>query len=427
MLFVYLGAILLCSILWVLGVFLYWDFLFILLLNLGIGLVVLVAWFIARKRAASAAEALERQIMSGAATQMANTRPDRRGEIEAMRDEMQKGFAVLRDHKDGGRALATIPWYAIIGPPGAGKSTALRQSGLDFPMQREGKSATRGVGGTRNCEWWFSNEAVLLDTAGRWTVEQDDREEWLAFLDMLKKFRPSAPINGVIVAVSVSDLVSQSEEQLEELAKAIRARIDEMMVRLAIVVPVYVMITKVDLVAGFVEFFGDLKKSERGRVFGATFRLDADRREPAAMVGREIDLLLQAAHARAIVRLAAERDFSARPRILQFPLELKLLRDPVSYFTGVLMRPNAYQETPILRGFYLTSGTQEGRPLDRVIGGMMQAFGLAAPPGPTNQAAQYVAPGTQVEHKSYFVTDVFRKVAFGDKGVASRRKFRKTL
>ena len=65
----------------------------------------------------------------------------------------------------GGQALYQLPWYAIIGPPGAGKTTALFNSGLRFPLaERHGAEPVRGVGGTRNCDWWFTEKAVLLDT-----------------------------------------------------------------------------------------------------------------------------------------------------------------------------------------------------------------------------------------------------------------------
>ena len=65
--------------------------------------------------------------------------------------------------------LYNLPWYVFIGAPGAGKTTALINSGLRFPLaDRLGREAVRGVGGTRNCDWWFTDEAVFLDTAGRY-------------------------------------------------------------------------------------------------------------------------------------------------------------------------------------------------------------------------------------------------------------------
>src|SRR5512138_1478090 len=137
---------------------------------------------IATKRAASAIEA-----GLGDLSGKGNIRPDQQAEINAMQVEFQKAINGLKSSRLGhkGRdALSLLPWYIIIGPPGAGKTTALRSSGLQFPYAKGGK--VKGVGGTRNCDWWLTNQAVILDTAGRWATQEDDREEWLAFLDLLR-------------------------------------------------------------------------------------------------------------------------------------------------------------------------------------------------------------------------------------------------
>ena len=103
----------------------------------------------------------------------------------------------------------------MIGPSASGKTTAIRSSGLKMPAGKAGE--VRGVGGTRNCDWWMTNEAILLDTAGRWSTDDDDRDEWLAFLDLLQATRPKKPINGILLAISVTDLQG-NEEQIGELA-----------------------------------------------------------------------------------------------------------------------------------------------------------------------------------------------------------------
>ena len=99
------------------------------------------------------------------------------------------------------------PWYAIIGPPGAGKSTALLNAGLHFPLAAEmGQGAVAGVGGTRLCDWWFTDDAVLIDTAGRYTTQDSDAEVdragWYAFLDLLRRTRKRQPLNGVLIAIA---------------------------------------------------------------------------------------------------------------------------------------------------------------------------------------------------------------------------------
>ncbi len=408
-------------ILFALLIALVWAITFILQLSLWIPLLAsgiiafaaIVYFIFSTIRARRSASALERALAEEGKKQAMHARPERRAEIQALQKQLTDGISALKSSKLGGKkrgsaALYSLPWYAIIGPPGAGKTTALKHSGLVFPYA---DSAVRGVGGTRNCDWWFTNDAILLDTAGRYATETEDMGEWLAFLDMLRKYRSNKPLNGLIIAVSVTDILDSNEADLELMGKKLRARIDEVMTKLRMTLPVYLLVTKCDLIAGFVEFFGSLRKSERAQPWGATLTLKEDKSDPGAIFGREFDLLVQQAHGVAIKRLAQERNRVAREAIFQFPLELAGLRRNLEELLSQVFMVNAFQGTPTFRGFYLTSGTQEGLPLNRVLQRMGQAMGIQ----PQQFAAQQ-----QVESKSYFLHDVFTKVMFPDADVAAR-------
>lgn len=382
--------------------------------------VALITMVVVRKiLARRAASALEKAIAQQGAQQAQSARPERRAEIQELQKQIGGGISALKSSRlgsgkaRGAAALYSLPWYMIIGPPGAGKTTALKHSGLHFPVTDPTGTggAVRGVGGTRNCDWWFTNEAILLDTAGRYTTESDDRDEWLAFLGMLLKYRSKRPINGVLVAISITDLIDANDQQIESTGKKLRGRIDEIMTQLHMVVPVYVLFTKVDLVAGFSEFFGDLRKSDRAQAWGATLKLAEPKTEPGRLFDAEFDTLVKALHQRSLKRLAMERNREARERIYQFPLEFAGLRRNLSELMSVTFQVNAFQGTPLLRGFYFTSGTQEGRPLDRVLGRMGQAMGIRMP----DEEAPKV-----VESKSYFLHDVFMNVVFPDGELAAR-------
>ena len=389
-----------------------------IVVTIAAALFVVGFYVVRRVRAKNAAKALERELMKQAEQQAANARPDRRAEINELHAQFKRGLASLKGSRLGAgsgiNALYALPWYMIVGPPGAGKTTAIRHSGLDFPIP-DSAGALRGVGGTRNCDWWFTNEAILLDTAGRFATQEDDHDEWIAFLDMLRKYRTQTPINGMLVSIAITDVIGATEEQVEQTAKTLRARVDEVMTRLQMVVPVYVLFTKVDLIAGFVETFEDLKKSERAQIWGMTFPLNvlaAKDAEPGKAFEVEYDVLLQALHANALRRLAQARGQNVRARVEQFPLEMRAAKTPLIDFVGALLRKNNFQETPLFRGAYFTSGTQEGAPLDRVMGGMARAFGL--------RTDLSIPP--RVDAKSYFLTDLFRRVIFGDRNVAARTR-----
>ena len=376
-----------------------------------------------RVRARRAARALEKAIAQQAQQQVIAAKPEDRAEVQELQRQMLEGMRALKASRlgEGGDPLYSLPWYAIVGPPGAGKTTAIRHSGLSFPYLGADGGAVRGVGGTRNCDWWFTNEAILLDTAGRYTTDAGDRDEWLSFLRILREFRSKKPLNGVVVAVAVSELIDAGDDEVQRIGERVRDRIDEMQEELKMVLPVYVLFTKCDLVGGFAEFFGDLKRSERGQAWGATFRLSQDKSAPGVLFDGEFDQLVSELHRRTVKRMAGVRASRGdKEKVYQFPLEFAAIKRNLSEFMATAFKPAPppankkarVVDTPILRGFYFASGTQEGKPLDRVVGAMGRAFGLRA----TEKAAE-AAP---TESKSFFLRDVFERVVFPDKDVAGR-------
>lgn len=192
------------------------------------------------------------------------------GELDAVRAGMLAAIETIKTSKlgikSGAAALYELPWYMIIGNPAAGKSSAILHSGLQFPFA-DGK-IVQGVGGTRNCDWFFTTDGIVLDTAGRYCAVDEHRGEWFGFLDLLKKYRRKAPINGILIAVSIAELKGDPDVGMQ-LARSLRKRVQDVIERLEVFAPLYIVFTKADLIAGFTEFFADAERSERERVWGA--------------------------------------------------------------------------------------------------------------------------------------------------------------
>ena len=316
----------------------------------------------------------------------------------------------------GRNYLYQLPWYMFIGAPGSGKTTALVNSGLRFPLEgKMGKDAVKGIGGTRNCDWWFTDEAVLLDTAGRYTTQSSNREvdaaAWTGFLTLLKKFRPAQPLNGAIVTVSLSDLFTSSAAQRDDYARSIRARIQELYSTLGVRFPIYVIVTKTDLLAGFSEFFGDLGREARAQVWGTTFDFSA----PAGgslgtTFATEFDALVTRLNARLTTRMEEERDPQRRATLFAFPQQFAALREMLKSFLDEAFLSSAFGEEPMVRGVYFTSGTQEGSPFDRVLGNISRAYGLE----------RQVLPPAASSGRSYFLTHLLRGVIFAESDISGR-------
>jgi type VI secretion system protein ImpL len=346
-------------------------------------------------------------------------------EIAVLRQRFEEAAVVLKNARFKGpdgerRYVHELPWYVFIGAPGSGKTTALVNSGLKFPLKEQMRGADAdpalaGVGGTRNCDWWFTEDAVLLDTAGRYTTQESDLEAdaaaWLGFLDLIKRFRPRRPLNGALVTLSVSDLMLWSDEERKRYAWHVRARVAELYERLGVRFPIYLLVTKADLLAGFMETFGELDADGRARVWGATFGDAADGfvlGSPGQRFAGEFRELEGRLYGEMLDRLQEERDLQRRAAAYRFPQQFRSLGPLIEQFldSAFIGVPGAPE--PMLRGVYFTSGTQEGSPIDRVLGTLARSFGLERSAGPALSGSG----------KSFFLMRLLREVIFPESGLA---------
>jgi len=303
----------------------------------------------------------------------------------------------------GNAALYALPWYMIIGPSATGKSTLFANSGLHFPYANSNDLHVQGFGGTRNCDWWFSDQAVLIDTAGRYTTESSDNKEWLSFLGLLKKHRPKLPINGVIVAISVADILTSDSDSIRQHVKMVRERIQELITELGVIFPVHITFTKSDLISGFESFFADLSEKEREQVWGA-YLLDESEdqsQDPAELFERRMESLYERLCEQRLSKLARERNLHRKALIFDFPNQFQAASIKLTEFVNLLFKENPYQDVPWFAGVYFTSGTQEGTPVERILSGVREQFCSVA-----------LEQNQETITKSYFINRFFNDVVF---------------
>ena len=330
-------------------------------------------------------------------------------ELESIRGRFAEAAASL-----GANRIEELPWYVFIGAPGSGKTTALLNSGLRFllPSASTG-AAVAGVGGTRNCDWWFTEEAVLLDTAGRYTTQDShakvDAAAWHGFLALLKEFRRDRPFNGAFVTASVSDLMLWTKLERAKFSAHVRMRLAELYAALGTRFPVYLLVTKIDLLAGFLEFFGEYDIEKRSQVWGSTFELEVDSVTLEQRYAKEFEPIEARLNAEMLVRLHEERDLLRRAAIYRFPQQFHPVGPLVAEFIGQAFTAQVEHRAPQLRGIYYTSGTQQGNPIDRVLGTLARTFGL-------ERAKSAERGGTG---RSYFIARLLREVVLRETGLAA--------
>lgn len=391
---------------------------------------------------------LNRKLMDNLKSEEAKDPAERQrltSDDQVLNDRFEEAAQVLKKahfNQPGQRGLWTqrfstqylyqLPWYVIIGAPGSGKTTALVNSGLQFPLaDRFGKTALRGIGGTRNCDWWFTNEAVLLDTAGRYTTQESeqvqDASEWNKFLGLLQKYRRRQPINGVIITISIADLLTQSAEASREQALNLRKRLTELHEQLGIRFPVYVLVTKADLLKGFRAYFSGFDKAQRDQIWGFTFPWEKAKLADFDLQGsfiQEFALLQQRLDAGLPDTMLRESDPQVRAECFLFPQEFAALRPLLSDYLDTIFARSNFETEFSPRGIYFASGTQEGLPFDRVMGELNRALSL--PQGKSGDNWDSVSKDEPVpggKGQSFFIKHLLQNVIFQEAGIAGQNRW----
>jgi type VI secretion system protein ImpL len=252
---------------------------------------------------------------------------------------------------------------------------------------------------------------VIIDTAGRYTTQDSDQSidqaGWRNFLGLLKQTRPSQPLNGVLVVFDVAYLVGRSQDERRADARAVRTRLIELQEAFGLRLPVYVAFTKLDRIAGFAEFFDDLSKEEREQVLGITFPYAEKGPPPHKGFTDAFDRLLTRLRARLLDRLQAERDLPRRNLMFGFPAQFASLRPIVDEMLTEAADESRFATPLLVRGVYFTSATQQGLPIDRLMGVLSQKFGVS----------QVQMPAQVGAGRGFFLQRLFESVIYGEAGL----------
>lgn len=305
---------------------------------------------------------LTRDLAAQARKQATVAGPDALRDFKEFEDEFKRAFGELNDacRKRGlvGGAAA-LPWIMVMGPPAVGKTTALDRSGLRFTSLGR---RLHGIGPTRNCTWWLASDAIFLDTAGRYAVVDEDKQEWAAFLRLLQR-RRQQPLDAVVLQVGLDEILDRAPAEIERAALLLRERLDEISDLLGVQTPVHILFNKCDLLDGFLEFFADLNDDERRQPWG--FAIDMAQATRSSSLRERfdsgLDSLISSLSARLNTRLLVQGERQAREAVLGFPDEVDALREPLRRFTETLCGADGstgHGEQPRVTAVYLASAAQ---------------------------------------------------------------------
>ena len=341
--------------------------------------------------------------------------PGQRARLDDLRKKFEQGVA---EYRSRGKDLYTLPWYVIVGEPGSGKTEAVRHSNVGFPpgMQDE----FQGVGGTINMNWWFTNQAVLLDTAGRLMFEEvapGGTSEWKEFLNLLKKNRPTCPINGLFLVIPSDSLIKNSADEIAQKAGKIARQLDVIQRTLDVRFPVFVVVTKCDKINGFREFFDGLTDPQlQHQIMGWTNPDSLDLPFRPELVDQHLESVSGRLRKRRMGLLrdpvpeTAPRRADEVDSLYALPHSLSLLAPRLRRYLETIFVAGEWSAKPLfLRGIFFTSSMREGAALDEELA---SAIGVQVDELPEGKIWE--------RERAYFLRDLFLEKVFREKGLVTR-------
>ncbi|MSU57592.1 MAG: hypothetical protein EXS35_05335 [Pedosphaera sp.] len=361
--------------------------------------------------------------------------PNKRAALDKLRQKFQTG---LTQFKSRDKDIYKLPWYIIIGEPGSGKSEAIRHSGIDFPPGLQDEM--QGSGGTVNMDWWFTNRGIILDTAGSMIFGEagsGDAPEWKEFLRLLKKTRPHCPVNGLFLVLSVESLIKDSADTIARKSSKLAQQLDLIQRALDVRFPVYLLVTKCDLLIGFREFFDSNDPDFQYQMFGwsnpdpldSHFRPDLVETHLKSVAERlrrrRMALLRETATAGRLgdtqhffassyqlggAPAAAPRKLDEVDSLFALPESVMRLAPRLRRYLETVFVAGEWSAKPVfLRGIYFTSSMREGKALDEAIA---LATGLGLDQLPEERSWE--------KNRAFFLRDLFLEKVFRESGLVTR-------
>jgi len=388
----------------------------------GLGLVALLLFlywrFLKWLKQRKAAPMESGVIQNTAATPQGVSQAAHLARLDDLRNKFEEGIAKFHA---AGKSLYNFPWYMIVGEPGSGKTEAIRHCNVGFPPGLQDQF--QGAGGTLNMNWWFTDHAVVLDTAGRLMfdeVETGGSTEWKEFLKLLKKNRPRCPINGVFLVVPADSLIKDTADEIERKASKIARQFDVIQRTLDVRFPVFVVITKSDLINGFRDFFDNLEDPQlQHQILGWSNPAQLDEPYNPDFIDQHLKSIQgrlfrrRLALLQEIISEAGEpgaEQMRASETLYAFPQSLaKIVPRMGRYLELIFSVGSQWSCKPLFfRGIYFTSSMREGSALDEDLA---ESLGMSVDALPDGRVWE--------RDRAYFLRDLFLKKVFREKGLVT--------
>ncbi|MCY9803278.1 type VI secretion system membrane subunit TssM [Vibrio scophthalmi] len=335
--------------------------------------------------------------------------------------ELNQVMVNMKDSLPQRDYLYALPWYLVLGLENAGKTSLINRSGQNYVFSSVMRASGQKSENPYSFDWWIGDESVMIDpdgellTQGNHAENNDgemERRLWLHFVQWLARTRNRRPLNGIVLTLDVSRLATATATERKAYANLLRARLRELMETLSTRLPVYITLTKLDLLQGFEPFFKHYSRSQREEVLGFTFSLDSVddldnwlqefTAEYSDFITRINDVLPHA--------VSGPMTLEDRNAIYSFTRQISGLKEILCKFLSEALASDQFSTSALVRGVYFTSVYQQGVPTNAFDDAASRRYGLDHAINKAQQAKNSTV---------YFTKKLFNNVIYPEAGLAS--------
>ncbi len=357
---------------------------------------------------------------SPAETPHENNLRSRLAQARAFRRSILQAMKFLRENTAGRDYRYQIPWFLLVGEPGAGKTTVVESAGLRSSLLERAED----FGIHQGLEWRFFNQGVVLDIYGEYIggTEDVEKTKWEILLRQLRNLRARRPLDGLVVMLPCQDFLAPQANDTQALeAKA--ARLSACLWRaqkiLGFSFPVYVIVTRCDEIFGFRGFCNQIPLRNRQDVFGWSSPYSLVTSFKPSWVNEAFDSMGQdLGHLQS--EIFAERGtLPDADEVFMFPGEFEALRTPLGIFLDRMFKETAYHEAFYFRGLYFCGDpSREETSAPAPVQSSEQPLDPFAASAPVSPSASSASPSSSPPHRPIFLMRLFEEKIFPESALA---------
>ncbi len=320
--------------------------------------------------------------------------------------------------------LKDTPLIIIIGNEGAGKSSLINYSNIEYPISDSLQSYKKMHKSTNNFGLYISKNGALLDTEGNYFSQEsffnpDNTDEipednldknkdfllkknvWNNFLSFLNTRVFHSKLNGVIVVIDVQSFLANPKEYSNDIILYLVKRVNECEKKINIKLPIYIVFSKIDLLEGMSEYWNIFNQRVANKILGLTLCADIHKKDLESSF-QELSKSLLYTFMKSNQSLHSIDD---KNTAFLFLKQLDYLFALIIEFILQAYTQNKLKNKSYIRGVYFTSAYQENVPRNYLVDAICEKYDIKKPPAKS---------ATKHNKQSYFVQSLLEHIILQD-------------